>query len=147
MTADTSCETLLILTRKLLHGGRRKGAGRKSIFTTKAVEKPFAMDFTKRGRATLRALTKRTGLSRNGVMAILALQFGDALTFDADGVAFPDKAHKVLSIRVPKDAAAKLRAARRRTRKSYSDIGEALLSRFGATASFPAPSPRASSTP
>jgi hypothetical protein len=44
-----------------------------------------------------------------------------------------------LSIRVPKDAAAKLRAAHKRTGRSYSDIGEALVVWHGPTATFPAP--------
>jgi len=119
------------------HGGKRRGAGRKSIFGTKLKEKAFAMDFTPEGRRALDALVRRTGLSRNAVVALLALQHAEQLVFAPDARPFPDKAGHVLSIRVPGDAAVKLRAARVRTKRSYSDLGEALVRWYGATSSFP----------
>jgi hypothetical protein len=131
---------LLNMTRrnrpKAQHGGARDGAGRKSVFGVKAVDKPFAMDFTEKGRKALASLTRRTKLSRNAVVGVLALAHADTLTFTDDDV-FPDKAQEVLSIRVPPKAAAKLRAARARTDRSYSDIGEALVLRYGARTKFP----------
>lgn len=119
------------------HGGARAGAGRKSVFAAKALSKPFAMDFTPAGRARLDALVDRTGLSRNAVIATLALQFGDDVVF-TDGVRpYPAKARTVLSIRMPRDAAAKLAAARIRTGRSYSDVGEELVTTFGRKARYP----------
>jgi hypothetical protein len=119
------------------HGGARPGAGRKSVFGAKALAKPFSMDFTPAGRKALDALVRRTTLSRNAVIATLALQFADRLTFDL-AAPFPGKlATAVLSIRVPPDAGAKLAAAHVRTGKSYSDIGEALVRWHGASARYP----------
>ncbi len=121
-------------------GGARKGAGRKSAFPG-MVSKPFPMDFTPEGRARLEKITERTGLSRNNVLTFLALTFAHKLTFSAlePGTVYPGKAQQVLAIRVSAKAAAKLTAARDRTGKSYSDIGEALVRRYGRSASFPAP--------
>lgn len=118
------------------HGGARLGAGRKSVFKAKALEKPFAMDFTPRGRRALDAIVRRTGLSRNAVIGTLALRFADRVAF-TDDQPYPDKARKVLSIRVPPTAGAKLAAARVRTGHSYSDIGEALVRQYGDEASYP----------
>jgi hypothetical protein len=128
----------LIMTRPKSHGGHRKGAGRKSIFGVKAVAKPFAMDFTPGGRRRLQVLCRRHKLSRNAVLGTLALQFADRLTFDVPQP-FPNKAQAVLSIRVPRAAAAQLNAARKRTKHSYSDLGEALVQWFGDLATYPAP--------
>jgi len=128
-------ETLLNPTMAQ-HGGARPGAGRKSIFGAKALDKPFAMDFTPGGRRVLDALVRRTGLSRNAVLAVLALRHADALVFE-ERDPFPDKAREVLSIRVPPEPGAKLAAARVRTGHSYSDIGEALVRWHGAAAKFP----------
>jgi hypothetical protein len=90
------------------------------------------MDFTPRGHRALHALTVRRRLSRNDVIAHLAKQHADDLVFEADGVVFPGKAAEgVLTIRVDREAGAKLRAAKARTKKSYSDIGEALVRWFG----------------
>ena len=118
------------------HGGARAGAGRKSIFGTTALPKPFPMDFTLDGRRELDALAQRHGLSRNGVIGLLALQFADDVVFTEDAP-YPTKARSVLSIRVPRDAGAKLAAARVRTGHGYSDIGEALVRQFGRRAKFP----------
>lgn len=127
------------------HGGTREGAGRKSVFKEKALDKPFAMDFTAHGQKVLAALVKRTGLSRNAVIATLALQFADKLAFDPDDPApFSPKAQAVLSIRVPPKAGGKLAAARVRTGRSYSDIGEALVTWFADRTTFPAPTSRKS---
>jgi hypothetical protein len=119
------------------HGGARAGAGRKSVFTSKALAKPFAMDFTPAGRRALSALVKHTGLSRNSVIAVLALQHADHVAF-AVAAPYPDKARQVLSIRVPREAGAKLAAARVRTGHSYSDIGEELVREFAERTKFPA---------
>lgn len=145
MTGGATVGSLLNVTTPVTHGGARKGAGRKSIFGSTAVAKPFAMDFTPTGRRQLAQLVRRTRLSRNAVLAVLALNHADALAAAfkeraADvAVVFPDKARDVLSIRVPKPAAVKLRAAQRRTGRGYSDIGEALVRWFGPSATFPAP--------
>src|SRR5262245_15978214 len=135
------CETVLIVTTKQQHGGARPGAGRKSVFRSKALDKPFAMDFTPAGRRALDVLVRRTGLSRNAVVGTLALRFADRVTFNG-ATPYPDKARSVLSIRVPREAAAKLTAARIRTAHSYSDIGEALVREFGDEARYPDPSRR-----
>jgi hypothetical protein len=129
--------TLLNVTTQTLHGGARDGAGRKSLFAEKALAKPFAMDFTVAGRRELDALVARTGLSRNGVLAWLALKYADQVAFDVRAP-FPNKARRVCSIRVPPEAGAKLAAARVRTGHGYSDIGEALI-QFGRLAVFPPP--------
>jgi hypothetical protein len=121
------------------HGGARDGAGRKSLFRTKALEKPFAMDFTPTGRRALDALVRRTGLSRNAVIGVLALRYADRVVFFDGPSPYPDKARSVLSIRVPREAGAKLAAARVRTGRGYSDIGEALVRQFGDKVTFPAP--------
>jgi len=122
-------------------GGARPGAGRKSVFGAKAVVKPFAMDFTPGGRRALDALVRRTRLSRNAVVATLALQFAETVTFDTD-TPFPNKAQDVLSIRVPPEAAAKLDGARARTGHSFSDLGEALVVWHGGEGTYPTALPR-----
>ena len=130
--------TVPLIVTTTAHGGARAGAGRKSVFPSKALAKPFAMDFTPAGRAKLDALVAKTGLSRNAVIATLALQFADFVAFPiGEGRPFPDKARHVLSIRVPREAAAKLAAARIRTEHSYSDIGELLVTVFGRKARYP----------
>ena len=116
--------------RKPLRGGARVGAGRKSAFPDKIIDRPFPMDFTPAGRVELEKITKRTGLSRNDVIAHLAIKHA-GLKFSADGVAYPGKAQNVLSIRVPAYVGTILRTIHRRTGKSYSDIGEALVRQFG----------------
>jgi hypothetical protein len=122
------------------HGGAR--AGRKSIFATRAVA-AFSMVFTPTGRLALDALTRRSRLSRNAIIAWLALTYADQLQFDAPGVAFPGKMWtRVDTIRVPAAAAAALRRAHARTNHSYSDIGEALVREFGRHTTFPPPAPK-----
>jgi hypothetical protein len=133
-----SCDTLSLNMTTSARGGARAGAGRPSIFKAKALGKPFAMNFTPGGRRVLDALVRRTGLSRNAVLGVLALKHGDRLAFDTANP-FPDKVHLPLSIRVPPEAGAKLAAARVRTGRSYSDVGEALVRWFGADTPFPAP--------
>jgi len=118
----------------MTHGGARDGAGRKSIFGVPLERKPFAMDFTAQGRTALDALTRRTALSRNAVLATLVLAHADRLRAIDH---YPNKAQAVLSIRLPPRAAAKLRALQRRTDRSYSDIGEALVLRYGRTTTYP----------
>ena len=124
----------MILT---MPGGYREGAGRKSAFPGKLIEKPFAMDFTPNGRRVLEGLTTRHGLSRNDVIAHLALKYADRLVFEEEGVVFPGKAQQVLSIRVTPEVAVKLTAVHDRTGKGYSDIGEALVTRFATEREFP----------
>lgn len=137
-------ERLLIMTTSGKRGGYRENAGRKSAFA-KTVDKPFAMDFTPDGRRELQRLVKRTRLSRNNVLSHLAIQHAHRLEFDdVPGTVYPGKSQDVLSIRVSPMAAVRLRAARARTGKSYSDLGEALVRRFGqAEKHFPASPSRA----
>ena len=132
---------LLKATTNNGHGGARPGSGPKTIFGgSKALTKPIAMDFTPRGRRELARLVKRTGLSRNAVIGWLALRHADALSY-TDAMVFPGKARDVLSIRLPREAAAKLAAARVRTGRSYSDIGEALVRGYGPAETFPQTGP------
>lgn len=120
----------------MTHGGARVGAGRRSVF--RGIEaKPFAMDFTPAGRKQLDRLCKRTKLSRNDVLAHLTAEYAADLQFTEAGVVYPGKAQEVLAIRMPTMQADVLRAARERTGKSYSDIGEALVCQFGRVATFP----------
>lgn len=121
---------------KFTHGGRRKGAGRKSVFGQKTADKPIAMCFTPAGHRALRRLQRATKLSRNGVIGLLAAQFAPALVFTEDGVAYPHKGPEVLSIRLPRAIGQQLRAARKRTGKSYSDLGERLVRSFGPDCAF-----------
>lgn len=137
LTGLTWCDTLTP-TMADGHGGHRVGAGRKSLFGSPAIAKPFAMDFTREGRRALASIVRRTKLSRNAIVALLAERHADHVTFDVPRP-FPDKARDVLSIRVPKGPAARLVAARRRTGHSYSDIGEALVRWFAAQTAFPPP--------
>jgi hypothetical protein len=116
LTSEQSSATVLI-TSMPNHGGWRPGAGRKSIFAAKAVQKPFSVAMTPAGLRALRALTIRTGLSRNSVVAVLALQHADDVRFEGPGVVFVGKSTYRDSIRVPPEAAKKLRAAHRRTQK------------------------------
>jgi hypothetical protein len=122
-----ACQTsILTMTR----GGVREGAGRKSAFPGKVLGKNFGMDFTPAGRKALDRLQAATGLSRNDILAHLALRHAHDLVFDG-------KAQSVLSIRLPADAGDALRAAHMRTGKGYSDLGEALVTRYGPEAVFP----------
>ena len=57
--------------------------------------------------------------------------------FDEDGTVYPGKAQNVLAIRMPAREAELLKEARARTGKGYSDLGEALVRRYGPTAEFP----------
>ena len=118
------------------HGGARANAGRRSVF--RGIEaKPFAMDFTPAGRKALDRVCKRTKLSRNDVLAHLTAEYATDLHFAEAGVVYPGKAQEVLAIRMPTVQGDVLRAARERTGKSYSDIGEALVCQFGRGATFP----------
>lgn len=127
---DNPILTMAKSTVKL--GGARPGSGRKSAFPGKDLGRVFGMDFTPDGRKALRALERRTKLSRNDIMAHLALAHADELTFDVDGTVYPGKlAKNVMSIRLPPNAGEKLQAARERTGKGFSDIGEALVRLFG----------------
>lgn len=139
-------------------GGYREDAGRKSAFPGKVLDKPFYMDLTPAGHKVLDTLTAREGLSRNDVFGHLAMKYLDRLEqrpeFQAPGVVFPGKqAAGVLSIRLDREAGARLTATRFRTGKSYSDIGEGLIRWFGkAEKRFPVlpgsdPRPRRRSRP
>jgi len=125
----------LILT--MPRGGWREGAGRPAAYPHKVLDDPFPMDFTSAGRAMFDKLQARTSLSRNDIIAHLALTYADELEFRTPGVVFPIKAQEVYRICVPEDAGDKLRRARTRTGKSYSDIGEALVCWYGPVATFP----------
>jgi hypothetical protein len=137
----------LTLNMTTTHGGAREGAGRKSIFADKALPQSFPMHFSRAGRETLLGVMQRTGLSRNAVIATLALQWADAVAFDDPGPAFirPKGKRRVMSIRVPPLPGSKLAAARVRTGHSYSDIGEALVTGFAPRTRFP--KPRGPATP
>lgn len=120
-------------------GGVREGAGRKAAFPHKELDRPFGMDFTPAGWIALLDLQKRTGLSRDDILAHLTGEFADALVFDSDGVQYPGKrGSSILRIRLPKEQGDRLRAAQARTGKSYSDLGEALVHRYGHQTTFPA---------
>jgi hypothetical protein len=129
----------LVLT--MARGGARANAGRRSAFPGLDM-KPFAMDFTPGGRRALRRLEVRTQLSRNNILAHLTAEHAASLTFDEPGVVFAGKAQQVLTIRMPADVGQLLREARARTGKSYSDLGEALVLRYGSTTTFPFLVPR-----
>lgn len=126
-------------------GGARENAGRKAAYGTKAPA-PVPMVLTPEGEALLVAACACSGLSRNDVMTHLALRHARELRFSAPGVVYPGKANSnVLSIRVTAKARLLLDAARKRTGKSYSDLGEALLEKFAErTRDWPAPYQRRS---
>jgi hypothetical protein len=121
------------------HGGARDNAGRKSAYPGLDMQS-FPMQFTPPARRLLDALQARTGLSRNNILAHLTLCHVESLSVsaDEDGVLFPGKGSDVLSIRMPADVGKRLRAAKARTGKSFSDLGEALVRQYGATTTFPA---------
>lgn len=100
---------------------------------------PFHIDLTPTGAQALAALSRQTGLTRNDVLAHLVDQHADELTFAEEGVVYAGKARKVATVPLPPKIGRKLRTARRRTRKSYSDLMEALIDRYGPTEAFPAP--------
>lgn len=120
-----------------LRGGARPGAGRKSAYPRKDLAHPFGMDFTPAGRQLLDQIRARTGLSRDDILAHLVDRHLTRLRFDGThGCAYPGKlAANVLRIRLPRDLGDRLRDARRRTGKSYSDLGEALVTIYGSTTS------------
>lgn len=119
------------------HGGRREGAGRRSLYP-RARRAIVYIDLTPAGWKLLSKVKRRAQLSRNDLFAHLALEHADKLEFTAPGVVFPGKANaNVLLIRLPVQAHAKLRAAHQRTGKSYSDLGEALLSWYAGSTAFP----------
>ncbi len=119
-------------TQPAVRGGARVGAGRKSAFP--GTHPPVYMDFTTATRKVLDRLCRRTKLSRNDVMAHLAIRYADLLAFTEVGVVYPGKANaNVAAIRLPLAARDRLEAARLRTGKSASDCGEALVLRFGVT--------------
>lgn len=117
-------------------GGARPNAGRKSAFPGLDL-KPFAMDFTPAGLRALRELERATRLSRNNILAHLTAEHAAELAFDGDDVVYPGKAQRVLTIRMPAREGQLLREARARTGKSYSDLGEALVLRYGRRTTFP----------
>lgn len=121
-------------------GGARDNAGRKDAYGGKDAA-PVSMVFTAAGERLLADTCERTGLSRNDVLTHLALKHARALSFKGDGVAFGGKEYaRVRSIRVTTRARKLLDAARLRTGKSFSDLGESLLVRFAAkTRDYPAP--------
>jgi len=90
------------------------------------------MAFTLNGQEIMNQLQAQTGLSRNDLITHLTVKYVDALMFDEPGVVYRGKQFsRIMSIRVTNEAYAKLQTARVRTGKSYSDIGEALVARFG----------------
>jgi hypothetical protein len=137
---ELSCKTD---SDDMSRGGYRENAGRPSAFPGTTENKPVYMDFTPAGYKVLDGLTERNGLSRNNVIAHLALTYADKLVkrkdFTADGVVFPGKrASNVMTVRLPPAAERKIRAVNRETGKSESDIGEALVTWFGpGEAKFP----------
>lgn len=114
---------------------RKSPAGRKSLYadSDRIRDSPmFYMDLTPQGREALAILTARTGLTRNSILAVLAVEHADQLTFPSTESPFPGKlARDVLSIRLPTIARKKLQGARSRTGHSYSDLGEALILWYG----------------
>lgn len=119
-------------------GGYREGAGRKTIFPNKVLDRRFGMDFTPAGRAVLDALQARTGLSQNDILGHLVQRHATRLAFTEPGVVFRGKAaSNVISIRLPADLADALTAAQARTGKSFSDLGEALVRWYGHKETFP----------
>lgn len=121
-------------------GGARENAGRKDAYGGKDAA-PVAMVFTPQGDQIMVETCERTGLSRNDVLTHLALKHARALKFSVEGVVYRGKDYRaVRSIRVTQKARKLLDAARERTGKSYSDLGEALLVRFAAsTRDYPEP--------
>ena len=134
---DGSCDSMRMNATRT-HGGRREGAGRRSLFPH-ARRAIVYFDLTPAGRKLLAKVKRRARLSRNDLFAHLALEHADKLRFDdVPGVVFPGKANEnVLLIRLPVQAHAKLHAAHERTGKSYSDLGEALLSWYSSDTDFP----------
>lgn len=97
------------------------------------------MMFTPYGHDLLAAIQQRTGLSRNDILTHLALAHGADLAFEGVcGVVYRGKdAGLVMSIHLTDRAFDLLRAAQARTGKSYSDLGEALIERWGVHAAYP----------
>jgi hypothetical protein len=124
------------------HGGKRYGAGRKSIFADKVEPKAFPITLTPAGHDALARLTAHTGLSRNAILAVLIKRHSHRLTLPEQRITYRGKARAVLSIRLPPSAARRLEQTRYRTGHAYSDIGEALIRRYGHTTSFPLPTAR-----
>jgi hypothetical protein len=129
-----SCDPLILTMR----GGFRENAGRPTAFAGKNLESPRAMDFTPEGRVVLADLQERNGLSRSDVIAHLALRHCDALAlrpvFQRPGTVFTGRTRRnanVYRIVAPPNVLRKLDALRKRTGKSYSDIGEALVRWYG----------------
>jgi hypothetical protein len=142
MTVDTavpSCDTAASsIVTMAQRGGYREGSGRRSIFPG-TMDNPtkYPMDFTKEGLQILDDVQSHTGLTRNNIIAHLVDRHAHELEFDHDRIVYPGKAQHVLAIRMPKHIGDKLVAAQKRTGKAFSDLGEALVRRFGAKEVFP----------
>jgi hypothetical protein len=122
----------------MTRGGFRENAGRPSAFPGTTAEKPFYMDFTPDGHKAMAVLTKRAGLSRNSVIAHLVERHADALVSPDDVTVYEGKrAANVMTIRLPRRLRGQLKAAHRRTGRSYSDIGETLVRQFSRGETWP----------
>ena len=96
------------------------------------------MMMTLDGHRILDRLQTSTGLSRSDIMTHLALRHAHDLSFDVDGVVYRHKlSGTVMSIRMTDHAHTLLTDARARTGKSYSDLGEALVDRWGLGEHYP----------
>lgn len=99
-----------------------------------------SLDFTQRGYLLLGRLQAQTGLSRSMVIAVLIERHAHELTVDSEaGCTFKNKGQRVLTTRLPAPLATRFAEAKARTGKSYSHLGEALLTRWGPDEVFPAP--------
>jgi hypothetical protein len=119
--------------RTRTHGGRRAGAGRKSLYPGKNLDAQIGIDFTPEGRATFDAVRDRTGASGSDILAHLVRRHAIELRelADVDGVVWPGKSGDVVTIRLPPPERRQLRDAHAHTGKSYSDLGETLVRRYG----------------
>lgn len=109
------------------HGGRRAGAGRKSLFRDK-LKKPIAMKFTARARQQLDALARTHACSRNDIIERLVRE--DYAVIDpafARAKLYP----QVLSIRLTADTGAQLADRAARLGWSVAQLAEYLVLEYG----------------
>jgi len=104
----------------------------------------FTMAFTREGRRALAAIQARTGLSRNNIITHLVrahsaeASHASLLHRPQLAVLYPGKSRdEIMSIRMPASEGDTLRAMQDTTGKSYSDLGELLVRRFGSSTTFP----------
>jgi hypothetical protein len=118
-----------------VRGGAREGAGRPSVYRQK-LRATHAMAFTAEGRQRLDSIRLKTSLGQNDVMEHLLRTHADHLRIP-ERTEYSPKLYPPIAIRLTEEGRNLLLDLSERYGRSWTDVGEALLQRFGERTAFP----------